>query len=847
MAFQTIDGIIDEPQVNFVGKDGFFWWVGEVEDNEDPMELGRVKCRVLGYYTNVRGGTTGSLDTKHLPWATVLQHTCQPGNDGQGESSHQLQPGAVVMGFFMDGDSAQMPIVIGVMRIKKKKSNKKKFVFTGAEYPPGVGPNTTRVNPAEPNNTIARKKEDGLLEQENNTVSTPGDDNEIEGSGSPKSIATSCGVVVSIPQPSSKKGIPAANGVGGPWKTLESQLSYLFDDLADTAGRLTKAEDGDFLDMISGKLVTAQELTGKIQNFLGAVFTQVVSAMRQSLVNLADSLKITNLLVSATGIPYATWALVQSAVTTILNALCNIDSQIINFINDPVGTITDVLESYLEGLIDKATMVVRGVQETINNVICNVQVLINTVAGVVTRVQTIVGTVGKAKELIEAWKKGTGIFADGFDLMKNGISSLTGLLKLFLKFLGSNCNRPAKGGELETGYFPLFGTTKCSEEELETINKIRGGGRGLCGDGNPCAQGSLFDSIFNEADPFLNAASTFIDGSFELHIGTPGRQALQRRYTSGTYQESFRLNNHTYATWKVYKELKKEAEKQGKDWTEVEIKEQAEKSVAQNNANSPAPKGDRGCLVGDNIAWAGVRTQQVNGDDIMQCKGDTVLNVDGDYHLKVTGDCHIEVGGGFFFSAQGSPKVVDKKGKKKDTKIQKHQISFGSDVDIMTSGAKFEVQAAEIALAGTSTTMSGSIFENSAVQQTYSGGECIQAFQGTMEVLTTQLTYQINNPVPNPLAAKSGIFTFCSGSIDTVQTPGSGTDVIPRNTLTTPGPVIRNSAATGETINTTIFQVNSAAATKIIAGGLVKITSVLKMTLDAKLVMTLKGKTIKLN
>ena len=33
----TIDGIINEPTVNFVGKDGFFWWVGEVEDNEDPM------------------------------------------------------------------------------------------------------------------------------------------------------------------------------------------------------------------------------------------------------------------------------------------------------------------------------------------------------------------------------------------------------------------------------------------------------------------------------------------------------------------------------------------------------------------------------------------------------------------------------------------------------------------------------------------------------------------------------------------------------------------------------------------------------------------------------------------
>ena len=83
----NIDGIVGEPTVNFVGKDGFFWWVGEVEDNEDPMELGRVKVRVLGYYTNVQGGTTSDLPTDKLPWATVLQHTSQPGNDGQGESS----------------------------------------------------------------------------------------------------------------------------------------------------------------------------------------------------------------------------------------------------------------------------------------------------------------------------------------------------------------------------------------------------------------------------------------------------------------------------------------------------------------------------------------------------------------------------------------------------------------------------------------------------------------------------------------------------------------------------------------------------------------------------------------
>ena len=35
-----IDGIISEQNNTFAGKDGMFWWVGEVEDHEDPLQLG---------------------------------------------------------------------------------------------------------------------------------------------------------------------------------------------------------------------------------------------------------------------------------------------------------------------------------------------------------------------------------------------------------------------------------------------------------------------------------------------------------------------------------------------------------------------------------------------------------------------------------------------------------------------------------------------------------------------------------------------------------------------------------------------------------------------------------------
>ena len=33
------------------GRDGFTWWVGEVESIKDPQKIGRVKVRIVGWYT----------------------------------------------------------------------------------------------------------------------------------------------------------------------------------------------------------------------------------------------------------------------------------------------------------------------------------------------------------------------------------------------------------------------------------------------------------------------------------------------------------------------------------------------------------------------------------------------------------------------------------------------------------------------------------------------------------------------------------------------------------------------------------------------------------------------------
>ena len=44
MAVSQVEGYVKERQNDFFGKDGMQWGIGEVEDNQDPLQINRVKC-----------------------------------------------------------------------------------------------------------------------------------------------------------------------------------------------------------------------------------------------------------------------------------------------------------------------------------------------------------------------------------------------------------------------------------------------------------------------------------------------------------------------------------------------------------------------------------------------------------------------------------------------------------------------------------------------------------------------------------------------------------------------------------------------------------------------------------
>ena len=120
----------------FMGKNGFQWFVGVVEDRQDPKTLGRLRVRCLGYHTE----DLIKLPTSDLPWAHVMNPITSATVSGIGQTPLGAVEGTWVVGFFQDGGDAQQPIVIGTLpgvpsTLPTKGNNKGFQDEVNANYP----------------------------------------------------------------------------------------------------------------------------------------------------------------------------------------------------------------------------------------------------------------------------------------------------------------------------------------------------------------------------------------------------------------------------------------------------------------------------------------------------------------------------------------------------------------------------------------------------------------------------------------------------------------------------------------------------------------------------------------
>ena len=109
---------------HFVGRDGFIWWIGQIAPakswksnipaNPNSPSAGfaeRYKVRIMGYHT----ADPETLTDDQLPWAQVMYPITAGGGPGGAFQSANLTQGTFVFGFFMDGEDAQNPVIMGAL------------------------------------------------------------------------------------------------------------------------------------------------------------------------------------------------------------------------------------------------------------------------------------------------------------------------------------------------------------------------------------------------------------------------------------------------------------------------------------------------------------------------------------------------------------------------------------------------------------------------------------------------------------------------------------------------------------------------------------------------------------
>jgi len=101
---------------NFLGRDGFRWWIGQVPPigSQKGQVNGegwgnRLKVRILGYHP----ANPSELSNDDLPWAQVMLPTTSGSGAANLAVNPKIRPGDTVLGFFLDGDNGQIPIIIG--------------------------------------------------------------------------------------------------------------------------------------------------------------------------------------------------------------------------------------------------------------------------------------------------------------------------------------------------------------------------------------------------------------------------------------------------------------------------------------------------------------------------------------------------------------------------------------------------------------------------------------------------------------------------------------------------------------------------------------------------------------
>lgn len=478
--------MIDESLLksNFLGRDGFVWWVGRVAHPKywrkenlimaQNNDLGqRCKVRIVGYHP-----FSNELPEQDLPWAQVMMDPVTGSGQGGLGDSLCLVGGETCVGFFMDGEEAQQPVIIGVLNrsnnVKKSLSDEEiiqggSSQFQPFDYVPNLSKPTkvdkVKTKPITQNSPATQGQIETTEAVSAGVVQNKGD-------GTLASFAVEKGATKTLTKP------------GNCSNDLIGRITQVLTDFISLTNSL-ESSLGKFIDPIRNKAVDMGQKIKKLARQVQGLVKQVINNIRDGLIGKITSafsifLGKLNLL---NPFEFITDAIESRAFKKILDTLYCIFEKLIQ---DLLGFLINMFE----------TMVGR----IINGPVCAAEQF---VSGIFAKVFDMLD------KLLSKLFSGLDWLVGGFDTVRGVLKDVSGLASAIFSFIGCDEKKCSTPSQWVTDINASVEKDADNwENAIKGINIFEDAAAGLTGISSSITSG--ISSFFGNTDPSTVGIGTLI-------------------------------------------------------------------------------------------------------------------------------------------------------------------------------------------------------------------------------------------------------------------------------------------------------------------------------------------------
>ena len=399
---------------NFLGRDGFTWWLGQIapfsatESQDGANGWGcRYKVRIMGYHPY----TTAELEDEDLPWAIVMRPPgTGTGSGGMSKTIHYNQ-GDTVIGFFLDGDNAQQPIIMGGL------GNSKYAAKTDAVLPFGNFTGYNKVMESPSSKVRTKSESSDIQAQPSPQSNTP---ERTKDSDNPARVSANDGITITNPcggndSPEDAKGSQTLTNIKNAVEQFSESVKRIKADF-DEGSEFVK-------DWIKQEIkVRRKQIEGLASGFVNGMVVdfaeQVIPLLKKGLEMLYK--KVFGLVLAATGsypIARAAGLAAQQAMAIPIKFLQDTLPCIVNTI---LGKIGDTVEGLLGSIVDNVDNFVQCVADQTIGVLAN-----DVIGQAADGLSAALGGIDKIMQFINAFNS-PGEFVE--NLMRNTVGGLLGLI-----------------------------------------------------------------------------------------------------------------------------------------------------------------------------------------------------------------------------------------------------------------------------------------------------------------------------------------------------------------------------------------------------------------------------------